>query len=150
MATRSGDTLFSMQVVLMTVALATTGASAIAQQTETSEVKIEAVRSVQRVGTSTTGAPIEIVQLTRKVSYADLDLATHRGALELERRINDTAKAACKQLDALYPVSTSEGPGTAGKSCVKDAVDGAMIQARASIAAAEKATAIHSAEAPAK
>ena len=140
----------SIQVVLTAVALAMTGTSAIAQQTETSEVKIEASRSVQRIGTSTIGAPIEIVQLTRRVNYADLDLATHRGALDLERRINDTAKAACKQLDTLYPLGTTEGPGKEGKSCVKAAVDSAMVQAQASIAAAEKAKAIRSAEVPPK
>ena len=147
---RSIATLSSIQVGLMTAALAMTGASAIAQQTETSEVKIEAARTVQRIGTSTVGAPIELVQLTRRVSYADLDLATHRGALELERRINGAAKAACHQLDTLYPAGTSEGPGTAGKSCVKDAVDSAMVRAQASIAAVEKAKTIRSAEGPAK
>lgn len=140
----------STQVVLTAFALAMISASAIAQQTETSEVKIEAARSVQRVGTSTVGAPIEIVQLTRRVSYADLDLTTHRGALDLETRINDTAKAACKQLDTLYPLGTTEGSGKGGKSCVKDAVDGAMVQAKASIAAAQKAESIRSAEAPPK
>src|SRR5579864_5180539 len=106
--TTSVRALCSMEVVLAAVALAMPGASTIAQQAANPEVKIEAARSVERVGTSATGAPIEIVQLTRHVSYADLDLTTHRGALELERRINDTARAACKQLDTLYPTGTLE------------------------------------------
>ena len=144
--TRSAVTSCPMQAVMTAVALAMTGGSAIAQQAQAPEVKIEAARSVQRVGTSTTGAPIELVQLTRRVSYADLDLTTHRGKLDLERRINDTAKAACQQLDTLYPVGTTEQ----GMTCVKNAADGAMVQAQASIAAAEKAKAIRSAEAPPK
>jgi len=148
--TRSAVTFCSMQALMTAVAFAMTGGSAIAQQAQTPEVKIEAGRSVQRVGTSTIGAPIELVQLTRRVSYADLDLTTHRGKLDLERRINDTAKAACQQLDTLYPVGTTEGPGEQGRSCVKDAVHGAMVQAQASIAAAEKAKAIRTAEGPAK
>lgn len=104
------------------------------------EVRIEASRPVvKQIGRSlTTGAPIDIVQLTRHVSYADLDLATHAGASELEARIKSTAREACRQLEQLYPIGTSEGPGTEGLNCVKDAIDGAMPQAKTAIAAAEK------------
>jgi UrcA family protein len=97
------------------------------------EVTVEAKRETKVVGRSYTGAPIELVSLTRRVSYADLDLKTQIGAAELEKRVNETAQAACKQLDDLYPLTAPGGP-----SCVKGAVEDAMTQARAAIAAAAK------------
>jgi UrcA family protein len=102
---------------------------------EVGKVTVEAKRETQVVGRSYTGAPIELVTLTRRVSYADLDLTTQSGAAELEKRVNETAQAACKQLDDLYPLTA---PG--GQSCVKGAVEDAMEQARAAIAAAGKKT----------
>jgi hypothetical protein len=45
----------------------------------------------------------------------------------------ETAQAACKQLDELYPLTAPGGSG-----CVKGAVDESMAQARAAIAAAAK------------
>jgi len=137
----------AVQLVLAGAGFAMANAVATAQEkSETAEVKIEAARPVERIGRTSSGAPIEIVQLTRRVSYADLDLATHEGAKELENRVNETAKAACKQLDTLYPLGTSQGPGTRGLHCVKDAVAGAMPQLRAAVTAAEKR--VRSAELP--
>jgi UrcA family protein len=69
------------------------------------------------------------------VDYADLDLTTHSGAMELEKRIKEDAVEACAQLKKLYPSST-EGVGK--ESCVDGAVRKAMEQANKVIAAAEK------------
>ena len=59
------------------------------------------------------------------------------GVTELKRRINDTAKDACKQLDTLYPEALYP-PLTPKVDCVETAVDGAMAQANVAIAAAHK------------
>lgn len=133
----------TLPIVLASAGLAFSSALAVADQkaSDMSEVRIEAARHVtaKRIGQSaTTGAPIEIVQLTRRVNYSDLDLATHVGALELENRIKATAREACRQLDMLYPYGTEEGMGTQGLHCVDDATGGAMLQARTAIAAAEQ------------
>jgi UrcA family protein len=99
---------------------------------EVGELTVEATRETKVVGRSYTGAPIELVSLTRRVSYADLDLVTSSGAAELEKRVNETAKAACKQLDELYPLTAPGGP-----ACVKSAVDEAMVEVRTAVSAAQ-------------
>lgn len=121
----------AMQVTLVAAGVVVASGPVLAQQTP--QVIIQAERTTKVVGRSYTGAPIELVTLTRRVSYADLDLNTHAGATELEKRVNETAKDACKQLDTLYPLSESGGP-----SCVKKATGDAMVQAHVAIAAAEK------------
>ena len=82
---------------------------------------------------TTIGAPIEEVTLTHRVSYADLNLATHSGATELKRRVEETARFACEQLDKLYPFEEKETP-----TCTRDAVDRSASQVDEAIAAAEK------------
>ncbi|MBV8146372.1 MAG: UrcA family protein [Gammaproteobacteria bacterium] len=76
------------------------------------------------------------VSVDYRVRYADLDLSTHSGAVELQKRIKDSAAEACKQLATLYPNST-EGVGK--DSCVDGAVNKAMVDANKAIASAEKA-----------
>ena len=75
------------------------------------------------------------VSVDYKVKYADLDLSTHSGAVELQNRVKEAATEACKQLAVLYPSST-EGIGK--ESCVEGAVNKAMVQANKAITAAEK------------
>lgn len=81
-----------------------------------------------------TGAPIERLTLTWSVPFTDLDLSTHSGATELQKRVNARAQAVCQELDRLFPF-TDRG----GASCVKDAAAGGMAQADKLIAAAERA-----------
>jgi len=101
---------------------------------ELTEISIEVARTTKIVGhSSTTGAPVELVTLTRHVTFSDLDLKSHAGAMALERRVQETAKSACAELDKLYPLDTPDAP-----SCTKKATDGAMVQVHAAIAAAEK------------
>lgn len=121
-----------MGLTLVAAGLVTASGTAFAQ--ETPQVTIEAEREAKVVGRSPSGIPIELVTLTRRVNYSDLDLNTHTGAMELQKRIAETAKEACKQLDTLYPMTAADG----GPSCVKKATDGAMTQARMAISAAEK------------
>ncbi len=100
---------------------------------ETPQVTIEATRPVTKVvgRSSSTGAPIEETTITRKVSYADLDLASVAGANELQKRVNDTAKELCKQLDDMYPLTAPTSTDCARKSSSQ-----AMEQVHMAIAAA--------------
>ncbi len=82
------------------------------------------------------GATVDLASIRYRVSYGDLNLATPAGASTLEARINDAAKRACKQIDDTLPPGAYAAQGDA--PCVKTAVDGAMKQARAAIAAAGK------------
>lgn len=52
---------------------------------------------------SAIGVPTELVTVSHRVSYADLNLATHSGAMALKRRVETAARMACEQLDKLYP-----------------------------------------------
>jgi UrcA family protein len=95
--------------------------SAIAQPMEV--VTVEVARSAT-VGQSSYGVPIREITIRSRVSYADLDLTSATGALELENRIKETAKATCEQIKVDIPVQ-----GSTEEKCVKDAVDGAMKEA---------------------
>ncbi len=109
-----------------------TGTVALAQQAP--EVTVQASRSVQRneVGRSSSGFPIVDVSLSYGVSYAGLDLATHVGALQLERRVHDAASKACGELDRQYPIGA---PSVA--DCTKAAAGAAMVKVHDLTAAAQ-------------
>jgi UrcA family protein len=71
------------------------------------------------------------------VGYKDIDITTSLGEKVLKQRIADAAKAACQEIQTLYPnrlIVTSK------PECERAAIDRAMVQADAAIAAAEKAT----------
>jgi UrcA family protein len=84
--------------------------------------------------TTVNGAPA--LSIVYKVNYADLNLATHSGAVELQKRIKDSATKACAQLKKLYPSSVDTDP-----PCAQAATKNAMAQANKAIAAAEKTAA---------
>ncbi len=77
----------------------------------------------QEVGRTSSGAPVEMISLTRRVDYKDLDLKQHASVVELETRVREVAKEACDQLARVYPLSDPQTP-----DCVKTAVDKAMAQ----------------------
>jgi len=135
----------AMQAALTVVAFAATSGAVMAQQKEElQEITITGTREVNTtVGRTPTGRQVEVIQMMRRVSYADLDLATRVGAAELEKRIDEAAKKDCKDLFTLYPGGSSGGVGAVGTEgpCVKNAVDAAMVQAKAAMAAADKAAA---------
>jgi len=87
---------------------------------------------VKTVGRSTIGAPIKEVSLSLTVSYAGLDLAKPSDYAELEKRINDAAAEACKQLDQMYPLMEED------KTCATKAADGGMTELKAIVAAKAK------------
>ena len=109
---------------------------AVAQQSDkpSAEVEVQAERIVRHeVGRSSSGIPIELIQLTRRVGYGDLDLKKHSDVTELEKRISATAEEACKTLADDYPLVAPNNP-----NCVKEATDGAMKQADVAIKMANK------------
>jgi UrcA family protein len=121
----------SIHAAIAAAAVLMIGASALAQQTE--GVTVEAARQAKIVGRSSSGVPIEQITLTRKVSYTDLDLKTPAGSDALTQRVKDVAKEACEELDKLYPLTQKTAP-----DCTKQAIDSAMEQVHAAIAAATK------------
>jgi len=106
---------------------ATTLVSGIAAAQNMEEIKVTASREVETktIGMDTSTGwlrPMVQVSLSSAVSYADLDLTSQAGASELEKRVNDTAKAVCKELRGKYPDAT---PSEA--DCAKAAANKAMV-----------------------
>lgn len=85
------------------------------------------------IGTSSSGIPLEEVTVTHRVSYSDLNLTTVAGAAELKRRVEATARAACKQLDELYPLEAKNA-----RECTKAAIAKASPQVENAIAGATR------------
>jgi UrcA family protein len=126
-----------MKVATLHSALAMIGAlvvggPSLAQQA--TEITVEAPHVEKTTQPGAMGRRVPALSIVYKVDFADLNIATHSGAVELERRVRDSATKACTQLAKLYPESTEgETP------CVEGAIKNAMAQARKAIAAAEKA-----------
>lgn len=110
------------------------GNFALAQQIQ--EVTVQASRIVEQkqVGRSSSGVPIVDMSLAYGVSYADLDLVSHAGVMQLEKRVNDAALQACKELSRQFPLVTT--PNDA--DCAKTAADKAMVKVHELAAAATK------------
>ena len=129
-----------MKVRTPSIAMATIGCLALTgiSMAQVPEITVEAPyhrpASAAKPGPGSKEALPEVA-IDYKVHYADLDLSTHSGAVQLEKRIRDAATQACQQLAVLYPGST-EGIGK--DSCVEGATRKAMADANQAIAAAEK------------
>lgn len=108
--------------------------SATAQQSEEVTVTASRVEHVKVVSGSP-GSFFKDVSLSYGVSLAGLDLTKTASEMELERRVNDAALAACKDLEKGYPVASQ--PTTA--DCASSAASKAMAQVHALVAAANKA-----------
>ena len=52
--------------------------------------------------------PLEVIELTRSVSYADLDLLREADVAVLEMRVESAAKMSCEELANKYPLSYSD------------------------------------------
>ncbi|MDQ1345893.1 MAG: hypothetical protein QG586_1424 [Pseudomonadota bacterium] len=120
----------SVRLGLLGGVLAIAASAAVAQPLEV--VTVEAARATT-VGQTMHGVPIDEITIRSRVSYADLDLTTASGALELENRIRTTAESSCKKLDVKFPAE-----GSSEAACVKNAVDTAMQEARKVIDAKRK------------
>ncbi len=122
------------------LALAATGLfiktdPAIAQQVAEAmeEIVVEAPIVRRQVGRSAAGAKIEVIELRRRLSYADLDLSKDADVTELKTRIETTAKESCEQLSEMFPLSPSDRGEI--HHCTNKAVNGAEEQVQAAIAA---------------
>lgn len=101
------------------------------------EVVVIAPRVVrrERVDRTTGGGTVERVTLTRRVSYADLDLRMNADVMELERRVAGMAVEACEQLAEAHPMLD---PEPSHEDCIEEATEGAMERVREAVAAAER------------
>jgi UrcA family protein len=73
-------------------------------------------------------------KLSRPVNYADLDLTKHADVIELENRIETTAKEVCKELNQMQPIPKWVVPDF--RHCEKNAIRSTEKQVDAAIAAA--------------
>ena|ERR1700719_2464485 len=124
-----------MKVGTLHIALATIGALVVGGPSlaQTPEVLVEVPHVEKTTQPGPMGRQTPALSIVYRVNYADLNIATHSGAVELEKRIRESATHACQQLAKLYP-ETIEGE----TPCVQGAVKSAMAQAKKAIAAAEK------------
>jgi UrcA family protein len=121
-----------LQIGLAAVGGLLVGVTSLAQPMP--QVIVEVPHIEKSVQTGAVGQRKETLSIVYKVDYSDLNLATHSGATELQKRIKDSATQACQQLAKLYP-ETTEGD----TPCVQGAVKSAMAQANKLIATAEAA-----------
>ena len=105
--------------------------AAFAQQPE-GEFVISSSRTGALSHASVTGAS-DVISISARVSFADLNLATYSGSQEVEARVRSTAKTLCDKLEQMYPTSLINI-----QSCVGNAVSKGMSDVRVAIAAAEK------------
>jgi UrcA family protein len=119
------------------VLISAVGWAAQSDEDQMPQITVQAKQKVstKQVGVSYTGIPIEEIQLTRHVGYGDLDLSSSQGRAALDKRIRETAKKACAQLNSLYPLEQWIGDDGA---CLNRALDAAMAQEKTIIAAASQ------------
>jgi UrcA family protein len=99
------------------------------------EIVVTAPWAVTRkVESRTPAGKVELISLSRRVYYGDLNLANHADVVTLEQRINDVAKDSCGHLAEMYPLSD---PSV--QSCAAQAVASAKPQLDEVIASAGKA-----------
>jgi UrcA family protein len=103
--------------------------TALAQEPE-AEFVVSSSRASGLVRGSLPGAPVEVISISQRVSYADLNLASTAGAQAMETRVRNTARTLCEKLDQKYPLS-----GVEVETCVRSTVSKGMADVRA---AAEK------------
>lgn len=120
----------AVRLALLGGGLAIAAGATVAQPLEV--VTVEAARATT-VGQTMHGVPIDEITIRSRVSYADLDLTTASGALELENRIRATAESSCRKIDVQFPAE-----GSSEAACIKNAVEAAMQEARKVIDAKRK------------
>ena len=98
------------------------------------EIVVQAPIVRRQVGRTAIGAKIEVIELRRRVSYADLDLSKDADVTALKARIETTAKESCEKLSDMFPFDPSDRREI--QSCTNQAVDGTEKQVQAAIAAA--------------
>ena len=116
----------------------TTDLTAVAQQAaEVIEEVVVIAAPIERRWTERGkyGGEVEVIELTRRVSYADLDLSKQADVTVLETRIETAAKDSCEKLSEMFPLSPSDNAEI--RRCINKASDGTEEQVQAAIAAAQ-------------
>ena len=110
-----------------------TGPAVAQQASEVMEVVVtEAPITVRQVGQTNFGAKIELFEIKRRVSYADLDLSNRADVIELKARVETVSKESCEELSTMYPLDSV----TEKRRCIKKAISSAEEQVQAAIVAA--------------
>jgi UrcA family protein len=124
----------------LALALAVASGAAVAQEKDqTSEITIQGkpVQVTKTVENPASGEPIDHYTFTDAVSYANLDLSTASGVAELKKRVRETAKEGCEELQqAAAPMDLLADDRT----CVRETTAEAMVKVKAAIADANSRT----------
>ena len=101
---------------------------------EMEEIVLEApfIRRAERVAIGASKA--EVIELRRRVSYADLDLRKSADVTELKTRIEKTATESCEKLSEMFRLDRMDKDEI--QRCIDMAVDGTEDELQAAIAAA--------------
>ena len=97
------------------------------------EVNIQATRAINEkvIAYITGGGKIIELTLSYPVNFADLDITSVSGAAELEKRVQDAARAACAEIGSKHPNATPSDAVCAQKAEAK-----ALSEVRKLVAAA--------------
>jgi UrcA family protein len=103
-----------------------------AQQLDEVIVSAQRIVATSRVGQSSSGIPDELISISFRINYSDLDLTKSADINTLQSRLEAAARSGCAQLDKLYPFTPHEAP-----KCVKKALADSSAQLEHAIAAAK-------------
>jgi hypothetical protein len=117
-------------VAVAVVACALVGGTATAQSVDQVNVQGQRPLNTKIVGRTSSGIPVADVSLSYDVRLSDLP-ASSAGSVELARRIDVAAEAACREISRRYPDAT---PSDA--ECAREAAGNAMVKARELVPAA--------------
>lgn len=134
------DTMNKLLVVIATAGTLGAFAGGVLAAEQKLKVTVETSRIVEeKAGFTSTGIPLRSFALSYEVSLDDLDMTSSAGVAAAEKRINNAALEACKQINNesthLFPTDQLS-PST--EDCAKDAARKAMARLHQAIAAAAK------------
>ena len=104
---------------------------------EVEEIIVEAPIMRRVVGRTAPGAKIEVIELRRRVSYADLDLTKYADVNELKARIETAAQDSCEKLDEMYPLMKPAGRQEI-RRCTSEAIERSEEELQAAIEKAQR------------
>ena len=96
-------------------------------ESEIEEIVVTGRRVVTKTVTRTpVGSKVSELTLSYRVAFGDLDLKTNNGRTQLEQRVADAARAACKEIGRMYPTAEPSD-----NECTRVARERAMRDVRA-------------------
>lgn len=122
-------------VALLAGAFVGNDQGAFAQQTgdRIEEIVVTAPAMYRREVSDSPTMKTEVVELTRRVTFGDLDLTKHAGVTELNARIEAVARDSCERLAEMFRL---DEPGIRGvERCTEEAVQRAEEQVEEIVAA---------------